>query len=132
MARNDEEVQDWRQRGDQAVFESFVFLVLHYQDFIRYLLFRQENELGEVWSGALHILDFVEVRAHFLRARWTNRLTALVGFLRSDRYSRNDCTSNWKAMLLNKVVVGKGYKMTVDNTTLTKPPAGYDSVSDTT
>ena len=50
-------------------------------------------------------------------------------FLRSDRYSRNDCTSNWKAMLLNKVVVGKGYKMTVDNTTLTQPPAGYDSVS---
>ena len=32
-------------------------------------------------------------------------------------------------MLLNKVVVGRGYKMTVDNTTLTGPPAGYDSVS---
>jgi len=32
-------------------------------------------------------------------------------------------------MLLNKVVVGEGYKMTVDNTTLTEPPAGYDSVS---
>jgi len=35
-------------------------------------------------------------------------------------------------MLLNKVVVGKGYKMTIDNTTLTEPPAGYDSVSITT
>ena len=32
-------------------------------------------------------------------------------------------------MLLNKVVVGKGYKMTVNNTSLTGPPAGYDSVS---
>ena len=32
-------------------------------------------------------------------------------------------------MLLNKVVVGKGYKMTADNTTLTEPPTGYDSVS---
>ena len=32
-------------------------------------------------------------------------------------------------MLLNKVVVGKGYKMTVDSTTLTAPPTGYDSVS---
>jgi len=32
-------------------------------------------------------------------------------------------------MLLNRVVVGRGYKVTVDNTTLTKPPAGYDSVS---
>jgi hypothetical protein len=33
-----------------------------------------------------------------------------------------------KAILLNKVVVGKGYKMTQDNTTMTAPPAGYDSV----
>ena len=32
-------------------------------------------------------------------------------------------------MPLNKVVVGKGYKMTVDDTTLTEPPAGYDSVN---
>ena len=32
-------------------------------------------------------------------------------------------------MLLNKVVVGRGYKTTVDNTALTGPPAGYDSVS---
>ena len=32
-------------------------------------------------------------------------------------------------MLLNKVVVGKGYKMMAANTTLTEPPAGHDSVS---
>ena len=32
-------------------------------------------------------------------------------------------------MLLSKVVVGKGYKMTADDTTLKKPPASYDSVS---
>ena len=32
-------------------------------------------------------------------------------------------------MLLNRVVVGKGYKMTVGNATLTEPSAGYDSVS---
>jgi hypothetical protein len=31
-------------------------------------------------------------------------------------------------MLLNKVVVGKGCKMTQDNVSLTEPPAGYDSV----
>jgi hypothetical protein len=31
-------------------------------------------------------------------------------------------------MLLNKVVVGKGYKMTQDNPSLTAPPTGYDSV----
>jgi len=51
------------------------------------------------------------------------------GTCRSDSYSTNDCTSNWKAMLLNRVVVGRGYKMTVDSPTLTEPPAGYDSVS---
>ncbi|KAF9648775.1 ADP-ribosylation [Thelephora ganbajun] len=47
---------------------------------------------------------------------------------KSNDYSRNGCISNWKAMLLNKVVVGRGYKMTVSNATLTEPPAGYDSV----
>ena len=34
-------------------------------------------------------------------------------------------------MLLNKVVVGKGYKILHDNPTMTAPPAGYDSVSRT-
>lgn len=102
--------------------------VLHHEDLVRSLVFRQEDELGEVRSGDLYLLDFIKVCACILRARCTYRLTDLVGFLRSDRYSRNDCTSNWKAMLLNKVVVGRGYKMTVDNTTMTEPPAGYDSV----
>jgi len=32
-------------------------------------------------------------------------------------------------MLLNKVVVGKGYKMLHDNPSMTAPPSGYDSVS---
>ena len=50
-------------------------------------------------------------------------------FLRSDSYSRNDCTSKWKAVLLNKVVIGRGYSLKVNDTTLTGPPAGYDSVS---
>jgi hypothetical protein len=48
--------------------------------------------------------------------------------VRSNDYSHNDCTSPLKAILLNKVVVGKGYKMTQDNTSLTAPPPGYDSV----
>jgi hypothetical protein len=34
-----------------------------------------------------------------------------------------------KAVLLNKVVVGKGKKLMYDDTTLTAPPPGYDSVS---
>ena len=54
---------------------------------------------------------------------------ALTRFIRSDSYSRNECTSEWKAVLLNKVVVGRGCRLKVNNTTLTGPPAGYDSVS---
>ncbi|KAF9556030.1 ADP-ribosylation [Agrocybe pediades] len=47
---------------------------------------------------------------------------------KSNDYSSNDCKSNLKAILLNKVVVGKGCKMIQDNTSLTAPPLGYDSV----
>ena len=32
-------------------------------------------------------------------------------------------------MLLNKVAVGRGYKMRIANTSMARPPAGYDSVS---
>ncbi|KAF5367744.1 hypothetical protein D9758_009884 [Tetrapyrgos nigripes] len=47
---------------------------------------------------------------------------------KSNDYSQNDCKSPLKAILLNKVVVGKGCKMTQDNTSLVAPPTGYDSV----
>ncbi|KAJ3561712.1 hypothetical protein NP233_g10027 [Leucocoprinus birnbaumii] len=47
---------------------------------------------------------------------------------KSNDYSQNDCKSNLKAMLLNKVIVGKGYKLTHDLTSLTSPPSGFDSV----
>ena len=49
--------------------------------------------------------------------------------IRSNDYSHNDCKSSLKAILLNKVVVGKGCKLLQDNTSLTAPPTGYDSVS---
>ncbi|KAF9441198.1 hypothetical protein P691DRAFT_856344 [Macrolepiota fuliginosa MF-IS2] len=47
---------------------------------------------------------------------------------KSNDYSQNDCKSNLKAILLNKVIVGKGYKLTHDLTSLTAPPSGFDSV----
>ncbi|KIM64290.1 hypothetical protein SCLCIDRAFT_1213393 [Scleroderma citrinum Foug A] len=47
---------------------------------------------------------------------------------KSNDYSNNIKPSKLKAILLNKVVVGKGYKMMQDNTNLTAPPTGYDSV----
>jgi hypothetical protein len=47
---------------------------------------------------------------------------------KSNDYSSNQQQSPWKAMLLNRVVVGKGHKLLQDNTSLTAPPAGFDSV----
>jgi hypothetical protein len=48
--------------------------------------------------------------------------------IRSNDYSRNVTTSPFKAILLNKVVVGTGYKMTQDSRSMPGPPSGYDSV----
>jgi hypothetical protein len=48
---------------------------------------------------------------------------------KSNDYSENIGTaSEWKALLLNKVVVGSGHKLMQDDTSLTEPPPGYDSV----
>ena len=73
---------------------------------------------GGVRGRDLHNCNFV---------KFVQYLSSVLGLLsnsfgRSDGYLRNRCTSDWKAMLLNTVVVGKGYK-----TTLIKPPTGYDS-----
>ena len=48
---------------------------------------------------------------------------------RANDYSSTDSSSPLKAILLNKVVVGKGYKILHDNPAMTAPPSGYDSVS---
>jgi len=47
---------------------------------------------------------------------------------KSDDYSTNKVSSPNKVIILNKVVVGKGYKLLRGSTGLTGPPAGYDSV----
>jgi len=47
---------------------------------------------------------------------------------KSNDYSQNTIQSPLKATLLNKVIVGRGCKMTQNNTSLTSPPPGYDSV----
>ncbi|KAG8860964.1 hypothetical protein FRB91_000160 [Serendipita sp. 411] len=46
----------------------------------------------------------------------------------SNGYSRTNSASTMRAMLLNRVVVGVGYKTSTLNSTLVAPPAGYDSV----
>lgn len=47
---------------------------------------------------------------------------------KSNSYSGNGVQSPWKALLLNKVVVGKGYKLSSGGLGVTTPPAGYDSL----
>lgn len=48
---------------------------------------------------------------------------------KSNDYSRNvGINSELKALLLNRVVVGNGKKLTSNNSSLTAPPAGFDSV----
>jgi len=47
---------------------------------------------------------------------------------KSNDYSQNLGKSPWKAVILNKVVVGRGYKMKQDNSSLVAAPNGYDSV----
>lgn len=66
--------------------------------------------------------------------RWLNKSlnasNADVLAFRSNDYSRNvGINSELKALLLNKVVVGNGKKLTNNNSSLTAPPAGFDSVS---
>ncbi|CAG7851177.1 SubName: Full=Uncharacterized protein {ECO:0000313/EMBL:CCA71846.1} [Serendipita indica DSM 11827] len=47
---------------------------------------------------------------------------------KSDSYTSNKKASQYKAMLISKVIVGNGYKLTNNATQLTGPPAGYHSV----
>ncbi|KAG9022489.1 hypothetical protein FS842_006149 [Serendipita sp. 407] len=47
---------------------------------------------------------------------------------KSDSYSTNGSTSSYKAIIMTKVVVGRGYKMTQNAQTLTAPPTGFHSV----
>lgn len=53
----------------------------------------------------------------------------MVLVFRSNDYSKNvGINSEWKALLLNKVVVGNGKRLINDDTSLTAPPPGFDSV----
>jgi hypothetical protein len=79
----------------------------------------------KIWVWNLYVINFIKVGAY------TFIYTPSHTIIRSNDYSRNVMVtpSPWKAILLNKVVVGKGYKMKSDNSSLTGPPPGYDSVS---
>lgn len=78
---------------------------------------------SKVRERNIHVLYVLEVSMGVLLLLVKTDLS-----LRANDYSSNDCKSPLKAILLNKVVVGKGCKMLHDTVTLTSPPSGYDSV----
>jgi hypothetical protein len=71
----------------------------------------------------IHVVEVSDMRS--FRAVFYSR-----AWPRSNDYSENasSCNSQLKAILVNNVVVGKGYKMLQDDASLTAPPSGYDSV----
>jgi hypothetical protein len=92
--------------------------------------FGQRTNFGRFGAGIYaSATSSKSVSISIKHVRHAHCLTPLLGFLRADSYSYNGCTSNWKAMLLSHVIIGRGYKVMSDNVSLTQPPPGYDSVS---
>ena len=79
----------------------------------------------------IHFVNLLQVcfESFYIFVLRFNLFFSQTDLFRSNDYSHNDCKSTLKAILLNKVVVGKGCKLLQDNTSLTAPPTGYDSVS---
>ena len=82
--------------------------------------------MGEVGIDAsILLLICLHSRGMFGEGLYTSSTSS-----KSDDYASNTGKSSSKAMLLNKVVVGNGCKMTENSDKLTSPPPGYDSASD--
>ncbi|KAG8791725.1 hypothetical protein FRC16_000313 [Serendipita sp. 398] len=47
---------------------------------------------------------------------------------KSNDYTTNNQESNWTALLLNSVLIGRGFETKENHETLLQPPEGYDSV----
>ena len=95
-----------------------------YIPFIMLVGLVSDGRFFKIWQGTLYVINIFKV-GYLIAFRYWNADV----FPRSNDYSHNDCKSSLKAILLNKVVVGKGCKLLHDNTNLTAPPAGFDSVS---
>ena len=86
--------------------------------------------MGKVRAWHLHYFHFFKVCLYPIE--WVvDHASDIEGLtFRSNDYSKNlGVNSEWKALLLNKVAVGNGKKLSQDDTSLTEPPPGYDSVS---
>ena len=112
------------QRGHHPVLVNIVFSLWYHPYIVQFESLWQEDWLGQASDRFPVINSVMTVKNdRFGSGVYTSSTSS-----KSNDYSSNVKPSKQKAMLLNKVVVGKGYKMTQDNTTLTAPPQGYDSV----
>jgi len=115
----------WGRRSYLLLLLLTVLSMLYHQNLVRHNVFEEENRLGEVWKWDLHLVHLLEV------CRVLSPIVKTVLILdvcRSNDYSTNLVYSPWKALLLSYVVVGNGKKFTTDQPTLTRAPAGFDSV----
>ena len=124
MARDDERMSSGGQWGYRPLLVNIVLSVWYYPYIVQFESLWQEDWLGQA-SDRFPVMNSVMTVKddRFGSGVYTSSTSS-----KSNDYSRNVGHSQQKAMLLNKVVVGKGYKITQDNTTLTAPPQGYDSV----
>lgn len=117
-------MSSWGQRECHPLLVKFVLSVWYYPYIVQFESFRQEDWLGQASDWFPMINSVMTVNdGRFGAGIYTSSTSS-----KSNDYSSNIKPSRQKAILLNKVVVGKGYKMTQDNTRLTAPPPGYDSV----
>jgi len=76
------------------------------------------------WSFDLKFFKAATGWGRFGRGIYTSSISS-----KSNDYPKNiGIKSKWKALLLNKVVVGNGKNLIQGDKSLTEPPTGYDSV----
>ncbi len=62
MARNQKEMQHWRQRSHDLLHGLRVLAVSHHQGFVRSQVYQENEQLGEVRGWDLLVVDLIEVR----------------------------------------------------------------------
>ncbi|KAI5885946.1 ADP-ribosylation [Schizophyllum commune H4-8] len=105
---------------------------------------RRECSLGEDWSTSTWpcksptcsvcriVCDSFDIECYKGRTGWGRFGRGIYTSSTSSKADDYSCNlergSTTKVMILAKVVVGRGYKMHYNNSSLTAPPVGYDSV----
>ena len=127
MAWNEQEMSDWGQGANFSLFLCVLLSMPHPPVLARYILRRAEEPMGKVWTWNLYLFCFFKVCRLFVNL--PNHPNFF--FTRANDYSANLVTSSWKALLLVNVVIGNAATYTTNQSYLTQPPWGCDSVRST-